>query len=122
MTSASPNQAVFKPDWPTRETTRASAGAGDTPPLVSITSPDDGSTFTSGAIITFTGTANDAEDGDISASIVWTSNLHPGVSATGASHSTNLLIDGTHTIAATVTDFLGNTTSRSITITVNPPP
>ena len=74
----------------------------NTPPMVSITSPDDGSTFVLGATINFTGMADDAEDGDISASIVWTSDLHPGASAKGASFSTNLLIEGVHTITATV--------------------
>jgi len=92
----------------------------DAPPTVSITSPADGSVFNSGGTIDFTGTANDAEDGDISASIVWTSNLHPGVLATGASLATNLLIDGVHTITAPITDSLGGTTSGSITITVGP--
>lgn len=94
----------------------------NTPPTVAITSPGDGSTFVLGATITFTAMANDAEDGDISASIVWTSDLHPGASAKGASVSTNLLIKGVHTITATVTDVLGNTANESITVTVNPPP
>ena len=49
--------------------------AGNTPPNVSITSPANGSSFTQGDNVSFAGTANDAEDGDISASLSWTSSL-----------------------------------------------
>lgn len=90
------------------------------PPAVSITSPADGSVFSSGSTINFQGIASDPEDGDISASIVWTSDLHPGASATGASGSTDLLIDGVHVITATVTDSDSNTATETITITVGP--
>ena len=93
----------------------------NTPPIVTINDPLDGATFTSGTIIDFSGAAIDPEDGDISASLVWTSNLHPGVSIAGPNHSTKPR-DGFHEITATVTDSLGNTASDSITITVGPPP
>jgi hypothetical protein len=52
--------------------------------------------------------------------IVWTSNLLPGLSATGANLSTNLLIDGTHIITAIITDSTGNPAIDTITITVRP--
>lgn len=94
----------------------------NTPPTVAIASPDDGSTSASGATVIFTGTANDAEDGDISAAIVWMSDLHPVVSVTGSSFSTDILTEGVHNITATVTDILGNTANDSITIAVDPPP
>lgn len=68
----------------------------------------------------FSGTADDAEDGDISATIVWTSDQQPGSSFTGAGFSTNLLSDGVHVITATVTDALGNVAADSVSITVQP--
>jgi hypothetical protein len=92
----------------------------DTVPTVSITSPIDGATFASEASVDFSGTADDAEDGDISATIVWTSDQQPGSSFTGAGFSTNLLSDGVHVITATVTDALGNAAADSVSITVGP--
>jgi len=92
----------------------------DNPPTVSITSPTDGSTFDSGASISFVGTANDTEDGDLTASLIWTSNIG-GQIGTGGSFSTTTLSDGTHTITASVTDSGGKTASDSISITVGTP-
>jgi len=88
----------------------------DNPPTVSITSPTDGSTFDSGATITFQGTANDTEDGDLTASLVWTSNID-GQIGTGGSFSTTLS-DGTHTITASVTDSGAATATDEVIITV----
>jgi len=89
-------------------------------PTVSITSPADGSTFDSGATILFEGTASDTEDGDLTASLVWTSDID-GQIGTGGSFSTTLT-DDTHTITASVTDSGGKTGSASIGITVGSPP
>jgi subtilisin len=89
------------------------------PPTVSITSPVDGSIFDSGATILFEGTASDPEDGDITASLVWTSNIGGSIGAGGSFSMT--LSDGTHTIAAEVTDSGGETGSDSISITVGTP-
>ncbi len=90
------------------------------PPTVSITSPADGSTFGSGETIAFTGTASDTEDGDLTASLVWTSNID-GQIGTGGSFPA-ILSDGNHTITASVTDSGGKTGSDSISITVGTPP
>ncbi len=92
----------------------------DNPPTVSITSPTDGSVFDSGATIAFQGTANDTEDGDLTASLIWTSDID-GEIGTGGSFSTTLS-DGTHTITASATDSGGATGSASISITVGTPP
>jgi hypothetical protein len=90
------------------------------PPVVTITSPaDDDDPFDSGATISFAGTATDTEDGDLTASLVWTSDLD-GQIGTGGSFSTTLN-DGTHTITASVTDSGGLTGSDSISITVGEP-
>jgi hypothetical protein len=98
----------------------ADLGPVNDPPAVSITSPDDGSTFDSGATIDFAGTAGDNEDGDLTASLIWTSSID-GQIGTGGSFFTNLLSDGTHTITASVTDSGGKTGSNSISITVGTP-
>ncbi len=97
----------------------APSGPVNDPPTVSITSPADGSTFDSGATILFEGTASDSEDGDLTASLVWTSDID-GAIGTGASFSTTLS-DGSHTITASVTDSGGKTGSDSISITVGTP-
>ncbi len=86
------------------------------PPTVSITSPADGASFNSGESISFAGSASDTEDGDLTANLVWTSDLD-GQIGTGGSFSA-VLSDGTHTITAEVTDSGGSTGSDSITITV----
>jgi len=87
-------------------------------PTVSITSPADGSSHDSGAAISFAGSANDEEDGDLTTSIVWASDKD-GQIGTGATVSATLS-DGTHTVTASVTDSGNKTGSASITVTVVP--
>ena len=84
---------------------------------MTITSPADGSTFASGETITFTGSANDNEDGNLTAKLAWTSSIGGDI-GTGGSFSKNLS-EGTHTITAAVTDLGGKTGSDSIVITVS---
>ena len=88
------------------------------PPTVTITAPPDGTTIDEGDSITFTGTAIDLEDGDLSAGIQWTSNLSTVIGA-GASFTTTSLSPGTHAITALVTDNDGLQGSEQITVTVN---
>jgi subtilisin len=90
------------------------------PPVVTITKPAGGSTFGSGTSIDFAGTASDTEDGDLTASLVWTSNVN-GQIGTGGSFSA-FLSDGIHTVTASVTDAGGKAGSASISITVGTPP
>ena len=87
------------------------------PPSVSISSPSNGAAFDSGTSITFTGSASDTEDGNLSSSIVWTSSLDKEL-GTGANVSAELSV-GTHTITASVTDSGGRTATKSISVTVN---
>jgi subtilisin family serine protease len=93
-------------------------GGGNTAPTVSITSPEDSASFASGTSISFSGSASDAEDGNLTASLVWTSNVD-GQIGTGGTFSA-VLSDGTHTITASVTDSGGLTGSASITVVVQP--
>jgi PKD repeat protein len=93
----------------------------NTPPAVAITAPANGATFTTGSAVSFTGTATDAEDGNLSSSIQWNSSVS-GQLGNGASIQTSNLAIGTHTITASVTDSSGAPASASITITVNPAP
>jgi subtilisin len=97
----------------------AAAGPTNEPPTVSISSPGDGSTFDSGAMILFEGTASDAEDGDLAASLVWISSIQ-GPIGVGGSFS-HILEDGNHIITASVIDSGGQTGSDSISITVGSP-
>jgi bacterial leucyl aminopeptidase len=90
--------------------------SNDMPPTVSITAPTNGQMFPQGTPVQLTGTASDAEDGPLSSSIRWSSNLG-GQLGTGASISVTLAV-GSHTIQASVTDSGGQTTSTSVAITV----
>jgi len=87
------------------------------PPVVTITSPTQGTASDSGAPVTFVGTATDTEDGNISAGLAWTSD-RDGPIGSGGSFTTSALTDGVHVITAAVTDSGGKTASASITIGV----
>jgi subtilisin len=50
-------------------------GGENNPPTVYISSPTDGSSFDSGVEITFSGSATDSEDGDLTTDLIWTSSL-----------------------------------------------
>ncbi|MCH8924971.1 MAG: S8 family serine peptidase, partial [Proteobacteria bacterium] len=104
---------------PATETVDGGTPPANDTPVASITSPANNSGFASGVLIDFAGTASDTEDGDLTASLVWTSDID-GQIGTGGSFSTTLT-DGTHTVTAEATDFDGATDSASISITVGTP-
>jgi CubicO group peptidase (beta-lactamase class C family) len=94
------------------------AGApGATPPTVSISAPADGTSVTSGDPVDFAGSANDEEDGDLTAALRWTSDLD-GPFGMGGSFSRSTLSVGTHTITASVTDSDAEAGSASLTLLV----
>lgn len=93
-------------------------GSTNAPPEVTIVAPASGTTVAEGTPVTFTATANDQEDGDVSASLVWTSSQHSSPIGTGASFSTATLAPGTHTITASATDGEASTGSDQITLQV----
>jgi hypothetical protein len=88
----------------------------DQPPVVTITSPTSGSSFDVSEVISFTGTATDNEDGNLSTGISWSSSID-GVIGTGASFSSNLS-EGTHTITASITDSSSQVDNAVITLTI----
>ncbi len=109
------------PDGNTRTSTASADPAQrcESLPTLTILSPLDGDTFDEGASVTFSGTGNDIEDGILSSSIIWTSDID-GVIGNGDSFSLSNLSVGTHTIKASVTDSDSHTKSISFTITIGP--
>ncbi|CAM2070666.1 Pre-peptidase C-terminal domain-containing protein [Sulfidibacter corallicola] len=93
------------------------AGPPNQSPVVSITAPADGATYEVGDAVSFAGSADDAEDGDLAASLSWSSS-RDGVIGSGASFSVSTLSEGIHVITASVSDSAGATESDSVTITV----
>ena len=87
------------------------------PPTVNISAPAYGSSFSKDDSISFTGTASDVEDGNLTASLSWSSNLDGSI-GTGNSFSTSILSVGTHTITAIVNDFGALEGSDQVVITV----
>jgi hypothetical protein len=91
------------------------------PPIVNVTIPLPDAVASLGATVTFAGTAHDAFDGDLTASLRWSSSL-AGAIGTGGTFSRSSLGFGVHTITATVTDSHGLTASASTTVTVGDVP
>jgi hypothetical protein len=85
-----------------------------------ITAPSANLTTTTGTAVTFAGTANDTQDGVLTANLVWTSSLI-GQIGTGGTFTTTALTVGTHTITARATDSAGLQGTATRTVTVNNP-
>jgi len=90
---------------------------GEQAPVVTITRPAPGATVSAGTSVQFTATASDFEDGDLGASLTWSSNVD-GNLGTGSSLSTSALSIGIHTVTASATDSASNTSTDTVTITV----
>jgi glucose/arabinose dehydrogenase len=89
-------------------------------PTVSISSPATGATFEVGSSVVFSGTAQDAEQGNLSAGIQWASD-RDGTLGTGESINSSALSVGAHTITASVTDSANAVGAASIAITITGP-
>jgi hypothetical protein len=89
-------------------------------PSMSITAPADGSQYLQGATVGLVGSANDGEDGDLGASILWSSD-RDGALGGGASLNVTSLSVGTHVLAGVVTDSGGLAANAQINVTINAP-
>ena len=85
-------------------------------PSIAINNPSTGDTILTDSQ-SFSASANDSEDGNISNNIIWSSSID-GVFASGAS-ITGSLSDGNHIITASITDSASNTETITINITIN---
>jgi len=88
----------------------------NTAPTVTLSSPGNNSSYTAGDVITFTGTANDTQDGPLTPALAWTSNIDGSIGLGGS--FTRTLSAGTHTIKATAVDSGGLNTVKQVTVTV----
>ncbi len=88
-------------------------------PVAQIITPSAESIFNIDDEIQFTGTGNDAEDGELSGiSLVWSSDID-GQIGTGGTCSIDFLGAGTHDITLTATDLGALTGMDTISITIN---
>jgi len=92
----------------------SSGPVSNSAPVVEISSPEDGARLLDDAPQTFIGTALDAEQGDLSARLNWTSSKD-GALGVGASITVGLS-RGQHKITATVSDGEGFSASAEIRI------
>ena len=86
-------------------------------PTVSITSPINNTTVAPGTALAFVASAADAEDGNLTSKIAWSSSVS-GSLGTGGSISRTLTA-GTHKVRASVTDGKGATATSYVTVVVS---
>ncbi len=98
-------------------TIETTGGPANSYPTVSINTPAYGSTYNQGDNINFSGIASDNEDGDLSANILWESDL-AGIIGTGSTLAISNLPIGVQTISATITDSGGLSSDSIAQITV----
>jgi hypothetical protein len=89
------------------------------PPAVRIVTPASGATFAAGSVVTLAGTAQDAEDGDLTRQIEWSSSVQ-GWLGNGGSVSASLS-SGSHTLTARVLDSQGLTGAANVGIVIASP-
>jgi hypothetical protein len=96
-------------------------GSGNTSPIVTISAPTDGLGLEEGMLLTFTGSATDAEDDNatLTSALTWDSSID-GTIGSGNNFGTSTLSVGVHTITASVADSGGLIGLDSITVTINP--
>jgi hypothetical protein len=89
----------------------------DFPPQVTITAPGDHAMFTAGTPVSFSASANDPEQGNVSASLSWYSSRN-GPIGSGPSFTTSSLMTGVHTITVTASDTAGQTGSTTFQLEI----
>ncbi len=85
-------------------------------PAITLQRPTKGTTVVAGGALSLSAIAADTEDGNLSSTIVWSSNLN-GQIYVGAS-GTVVLPGGNHVITATVTDSQGAVGNASVTVKI----
>jgi len=93
----------------------------DTAPTVTIARPAPGAVSSPGAAVALAGAASDAESGDVSGRIQWSSD-RDGPLGSGATITVTTLTPGPHTITARVTDPSGMAADAATTVVVDRPP
>ena len=88
------------------------------PPSVQVTTPTNNTTVDEGTSLLYSALANDPEQGDVGADLIWSSS-RDGVFGTGNVFNYAGLSAGTHTVTASVTDNGGLSDSDSVTVIVN---
>ncbi len=101
--------------------TEAVGGPVNQPPVVTITSPANGSSFNCGSAVDFAGTATDTEDGTITASLLWAEGSTQFGTGGTAQKTFSCSELGNHTITAQVTDSGGLPDTDTITISITDP-
>jgi hypothetical protein len=89
-------------------------------PVVSITTPAEGATFPVNSAVAFSATAIDAEDGNLTASIRWSSDRN-GLLGVGGTLVTSALAGGMHQITASSTDGAGGVGTDLVGLTIYVP-
>ena len=113
-------RALYPPTTSSSPAPSPSPSTSNTAPSVAISSPSNKSSYAAGETISFSGSASDTQDGNLSSNINWTSSIDGSI-GTGASFS-RPLSSGTHVITATVTDGGGLSASNQVSVTVADPP
>lgn len=91
----------------------------NTPPTLSVISPEPNGSFYVGEGISFQAIASDNEDGDVSNSITWSSSID-GAIGTGGQLNVTSLSQGTHTIFVTASDTSNATVTNEFTVNIYP--
>ena len=94
----------------------AAATTTNTAPTVTISTPANNASYPANTTVSFSASATDTLDGNVSANLVWTSSLD-GQIGTGASFS-RTLSSGSHTITARVVDSGGLAGAAQVTVNV----
>jgi glucose/arabinose dehydrogenase len=98
---------------------RSTAGASpNVAPVVSITSPTNGASFSNPASVTITATASDS-DGSVTNVEFFDGATSLGSDSTSPYSVATTLAPGSHTLTAVVTDNLGATNNSSVTVNVS---
>lgn len=92
----------------------AGSNPNDAAPVVSISTPDAGALFFESESVSFTASAADNEDGNLSSTIQWSSNID-GVLGIGANISVSLS-GGSHIVSAAVTDSQSATVISTVSV------